>query len=142
MNTAMATAHWRRATRALSAANRCAIGGEYEDAISRAYYSMMHAAKAVLATKGIAAKSHSAVQRLFSEHLIRSGEIERERASDLGTARQSRTTADYDAWTEATEEEGPRRVQTGHALPDRDPAIPADERPAGREPVTRPADGG
>ena len=105
MNTAMATAHWRRATRALSAANRWAIGGEYEDAISMAYYSMMHAAKAALATKGIAAKSHSAVQRLFSEHLIRSREIERERASDLGTARQSRTTADYDAWTEATEEE-------------------------------------
>ena len=92
----LAKAHWKRATKALSAANRLAIGGEYQDSVSRSYYAIMHAAKAALATKGIEARSHTAVQKLFSQQLVKTGEVNKERGGELGDGRESRTTADYD----------------------------------------------
>ena len=105
MKREIALAHWRRETRALSAANSLAIGGQHDDSVSRSYYAMMHAAKAALATRDLEAESHNAVQKLFNQHLVKPGDIDKQRGVDLGRARQRRSTADYDISREASEGE-------------------------------------
>jgi uncharacterized protein (UPF0332 family) len=78
MNRDMVFAEWQRATQSLRAAELLASEGFHEDAVSRAYYAILHAAKAALFVHDVAATSHAAVRRLFGQHLINTGEIERQ----------------------------------------------------------------
>ena len=43
---------------------------KYDGAVSRAYYAAFHYACACLLTKGLEARSHQALQRLFHLHFI------------------------------------------------------------------------
>ena len=70
----------KRAEKALTAAKILFDSTLFEDCISRSYYSILHAAKAVLLTHGIRVESHDAVKRLFGREMIRSGLIENEYA--------------------------------------------------------------
>jgi uncharacterized protein (UPF0332 family) len=70
-----------------------------EDAVSRAYYATLHAAKACLHVHGVTAESHAVVKRMFSLHLIRSGELEPEWSRHLVESSDDRLAADYDAET-------------------------------------------
>ena len=85
-----------RAGKALSAAKILFDSTLYEDSISRCYYSILHAAKAVLLTHGIRVESHDAVKRLFGREMIKSGLIEREYAIILREEQDERLLADYD----------------------------------------------
>ena len=58
----IAKRHWKWATNALNAANRDAVSRDPQNAVSRAYYAMMHAANAALAVKGLQAKTHKGTQ--------------------------------------------------------------------------------
>jgi len=97
MNRNMVLAEWQRATQSLHAAELLAREGYREDAVSRAYYAMLHAAKAALFVHDVATTSHAAVRRMFGRHLISTGEIEREWSSHLGEGLDDRLAADYDA---------------------------------------------
>ena len=97
MNKIMVIAEWQRAWRALRAAEVLAREGLHEDAVSRAYYATLHAAKAALFIHDVATESHAAVRRMFGLHLIRSGEIESMWSSNLGESLDDRLAADYDA---------------------------------------------
>ena len=76
MNRSMVVAEWQRAWQALRAAEVLVREGLSADAVSRAYYATLHAAKAALFIHDVATESHAAVRRMFGLHLIRSGEIE------------------------------------------------------------------
>lgn len=97
MNRNMVLAEWRRASEALRAAESLTRDSWYADAISRAYYAILHAAKAALFVHDVAAESHAAVRRLFGQHLIRAGEIESEWSAHLVESLDDRLAADYDA---------------------------------------------
>ena len=97
MNKETVLAEWRRALQSLRAAEFLARGGYHEDAVSRAYYAVLHAAKAALFVHDVATASHAAVRRMFGLHLINTGEIERVWASHLGEELDNRLAADYDA---------------------------------------------
>ncbi len=103
MSRAIVLAEWKRATEALGAAESCRRDGFYADAVSRAYYAVLHAAKAALQLKGITAESHAAVKRLFGLHLIQTGVIEPEWGSVTGESLDLRLTADYDVETAFSE---------------------------------------
>jgi uncharacterized protein (UPF0332 family) len=90
MNRIMVIAEWQRAWQALRAAEVLAREGLYEDAVSRAYYATLHAAKAALFIHDVATESHAAVRRMFGLHLIRSGEIEPMWSSNLGESLDDR----------------------------------------------------
>jgi len=77
----------------------------YADAISRAYYAILHAAKAALHIHDVAAGSHAAVRRMFGLHLIRSGEIEAEWSAYLVESLDDRLAADYDVETSFSKED-------------------------------------
>lgn len=69
-----------------------------EDAASRAYYAILHAAKAVLFVHDIATASHSGTRRMFGLHLVRTGQVEPEWASFLGeTANNRRPVRKFDS---------------------------------------------
>jgi hypothetical protein len=87
---------WRRALTSLRAAETLNAQGLGEDAISRAYYAVMHAAKAALLVHDAVAESHASVRRLFGLTLIVPGEVEREWADILAREQDERIAADYD----------------------------------------------
>ena len=95
MNREMAAAEWRRAIKSLGAAEVLMHSGYPEDAVSRCYYAVLHAAKSALFVHDIDTASHAAVRRMFGLHLVRPGEIERTWAGDLAEAMDDRLMADY-----------------------------------------------
>lgn len=97
MNRELLLAEWRRSVRALAAARLLAREGYAEDAVSRTYYAVLHAAKAVLLVHGVTADSHAALRRQFGQHLVRGGKIEREWSVQLRVGLEDRFAADYDA---------------------------------------------
>ena len=96
MNRNMVLAEWNRARESLRAAETLTRERCYADAISRAYYAILHAAKATLHVHDIADESHAAVRRMFGLHLVRSGEIEPEWSAYLVESLDDRLAADYD----------------------------------------------
>ena len=90
---------WNRAQECLGAANLCKQNGFYADAVARAYYAMLHAARAAIRFRGVLTSSrrstHRAVLRLFGEYLVRPGLIEPEWSDDLRQGHEERIRADY-----------------------------------------------
>ncbi len=99
MNRNLVSAEWNRARQSLQAAETLTRDGLYADAISRAYYSILHAAKAALHVHDIVAESHPAVRRMFGLHLVKTGEIEPEWSAYLTESLDHRLAADYDVET-------------------------------------------
>ena len=97
MNRELLLAEWRRSVRSLAAARLLAREGYAEDAVSRTYYAILHAAKAALLVHDVTVDSHAALRRLFGEHLVRGGRIEREWAVHLRVGLEDRLAADDDA---------------------------------------------
>lgn len=89
-------AEWTCALDSLRAAEVLHIQRLSRDAVSRAYYSVMHAARAILLIHDVKATSHSAVRRQFGETLVKTGEVEKEWARILASAQDKRAAADYD----------------------------------------------
>jgi len=89
-------AEMKRAEKTLAAAVYLYKNEYYEDSLSRSYYAIFHAAKAVLFQKGISANSHEAVKRLFGKELVEADEIDKEFAIILREEQDERLLADYD----------------------------------------------
>ncbi len=103
MNRALVLGEWKRAAESLGAAESCRRDRYYADSVSRAYYAILHAAKAALYLHGMTAESHAAVKRLFGLHLIQTGLVETEWGSFVGESLDLRLTADYDVETPFSE---------------------------------------
>ena len=98
-------AEWRRASESLSAAEVLMREGCEADAVSRAYYAILHAAKAALFVHGVAATSHAAAKRMFGLHLVHPGRIEPLWSDYLAEGSDERLAADYDVFVSYSEEE-------------------------------------
>ena len=105
MNRNMVLAEWNRAREAQRAAETLMRDRCHADAISRAYYAILHAAKAALHVHDIAAESHPAVRRMFGLHPVKTGEIEPEWSAHLVESLDDRLAADYDVETSFSREE-------------------------------------
>lgn len=69
--------------------------GLYEDAMSRVYYAAFHMASAVLLALGVEVKTHSALQALFSQHVVRPGLVTPGSSRHLAALFGLRQQADY-----------------------------------------------
>ncbi len=96
-----------RAEKSLNAAEILLRDNCLEDAVSRAYYAILHAARAALLAEGVKVTSHKGVRRLFSQHLIKTEKLQHRLAVILAEEQDDRFLADYDV-TFAPE---PERVQ-------------------------------
>ena len=100
-----------RAGKALLAAKTLLENQLYEDCVSRAYYAVLHAAKAALVTTGVEPESHSAVRRLFGLHLVKTGKIEKDFAKILTAEQEDREIGDYDIHIEIEQDTALKRVR-------------------------------
>ncbi len=96
MSAANAIAEWRRARGCLGAADSCRRDGYYADAISRAYYAVLHAARAALELYGFPTETHSATNNTFGLHIVRTSRIEPSFGSVITDLADARLNADYD----------------------------------------------
>ena len=99
-----------RAKKALLAAKTLLENQLYEDCVSRAYYSVLHAAKAALATEGIEPQSHHAVRRMFGLQFVKTGKIEKDYARILTAEQEDREISDYDIYGEMEQDTAQKRV--------------------------------
>jgi len=79
--------------------------GYYEDCISRAYYSMYLAAKALLKTRKIEVKTHKGVISKFGSEFIEDGTIEKEYSKSIHKIEELREESDYLTFRKITEKE-------------------------------------
>jgi len=93
-----------RAEKALRSAKLLLKHGELEDTVSRAYYAMFHAAKAILFSRGVDAKTHRGTISLFGEHIVKKGIFSDEYADMLRKAFDLRQKSDYELYAELEEE--------------------------------------
>ena len=99
-----------RAKKALLAAKTLLENRLYEDCVSRAYYAVLHAAKAALVTVGIEPESHYAVRRMFGLHLVKTGKLEKDLAKILTAEQEDREIGDYDIHIEIEQDTAIKRV--------------------------------
>ncbi len=75
--TAMPSGHLDRADQLLDVASVLLQSRYWSDSVSRSYYAVFHAAKAVLMETGIERNSHHAVWSAFGEHIAARGRMDR-----------------------------------------------------------------
>lgn len=108
-----------RAALKLSAAKVLLREGYFDDAVSRAYYSMHFAARALLLTKDIAPKTHGGLVSKFGLEFVDKGFIERTHGRALNVAKEDREEADYSIICEITEEEAKLVINDADAFLER-----------------------
>ena len=101
----------RRAEKSLAAARALLAEGLLEDALSRAYYAVLHAARALLLAEGVAPQSHEAVRRLLGLHLVKTGKLAPDYARILREEQDDRALADYDVAFHPERERVVQRVE-------------------------------
>ena len=99
-----------RARKALLAAKTLLEKGLFEDCVSRAYYAVLHAAKASLSLVGVESATHNGVRRMFGLHLVKTGKMEKEFAEILTAEQEYREIGDYEVGIEIEEERARQRV--------------------------------
>ena len=97
--------HIKEAGNKLAAAKSLFENGFYKDSASRSYYSMYHAARALLLTKDISPKTHEGVVAKFGLEFVKKDLIEKYYSKALAKGKDVREIADYDVIAEITEEE-------------------------------------
>ncbi len=68
----------------------------YRGAAGRAYYAYFDAVRALLASKSITTKSHSAARNLFGDHFVKEGLFTGQDAKSLHTLFDLRQSSEYD----------------------------------------------
>ena len=87
--------HITLAEECLEEAKNLLSNGFYRGAVSRAYYSMYHAAKALLLTKNVTPKKHTGVLRMLGLEFVNKGYLEEIYAEAYKYAFDIRQKADY-----------------------------------------------
>jgi len=78
--------------------------GDYDSAVSRAYYAMFYVAETLLLSKGQAYSKHSGVIAAFGKEFAKTGILPAEFHAHLREASDARNVADYQADSDLTEE--------------------------------------
>src|SRR4030066_491902 len=84
--------------------------GFIDDAISRAYYGVFHAASAVLLAEGITVDSHSGLKTMFGLRLIKTEQIDQKYGRWLNRLKDDRENGDYDIFTSFKHEDAENSI--------------------------------
>jgi uncharacterized protein (UPF0332 family) len=96
----------------LKAAVALFADGDYKDSVSRSYYAIFTAAKALLATKQLDSAKHSGVIALFNQHFVKLGIISKEASKLIEKAKFYREQADYGDFFVVSKEEAEAQIQS------------------------------
>ncbi len=92
-----ALAEIARGDEALAEANVLLENGLCNGAVSRAYYSVYHWARALLFVQGVEARSHRGMIQLVNLHFVKPGKLPRKTGQLLAQLETSRELSDYRA---------------------------------------------
>ena len=87
--------------------------GKLKDSISRSYYAMFTATRALLATKHFDSSKHSGVVSLFNQHFVKKGIVTNDLGRMLMKGKDLRQDGDYKDFVEISMEEA--QEQYGNA---------------------------
>ncbi|MFH1386674.1 MAG: HEPN domain-containing protein [bacterium] len=99
-----------RAKDSLAASKLLLKNGLFADSISRSYYAIFHAAKAVLLTKEIDPSSHNGAITMFGLHFVKPGLIEEVYGRIYNETKDVRELGDYIVTKKFTREETEKRT--------------------------------
>jgi len=91
----MTKAHLKKSVERLRVAEKLFRDGEYEDAVSRAYYAMYHGARAALSTVNVFPRTHEGVVSEFGRKFVLAGIFQKELGKNLADAKAARETYEY-----------------------------------------------
>ncbi|MBI2836896.1 MAG: HEPN domain-containing protein [Acidobacteria bacterium] len=86
----------QKADNKLRVSVRLLAGGDYEDAVSRAYYAAYHATQALLLSEGEKADTHKGLVTLFGLLFVKTGKFPKELGKYLTTLKDDRENGDYE----------------------------------------------
>lgn len=89
----------QKAEKKLSVAEKLSRSDDYEDAVSRAYYAVFHAAQALLLSEGQQAGTHKGVVTLFGLMFVKTGKFRRNLGKYLANLKDDRESGDYEAFS-------------------------------------------
>ena len=88
-----------KAERKLKVAEKLLRSDDYEDAVSRAYYAVFHAAQALLLTEGERAETHKGVVTLFGLLFVKTGKFKKDLGKYLANLKDERESGDYEIFS-------------------------------------------
>lgn len=88
-----------KAEKKLEVAEKLFHSGDYEDAVSRAYYAVFHATQGLLLTEGEKAETHKGVVTLFSLLFVKTGKFRKELLKYLANLKDERENGDYEIFS-------------------------------------------
>ena len=106
----------QKAYRNVRSAKLLVADGDFDTAVSRAYYAMFYVAEALLLSKSLAYSKHSAVIAAFGREFARAGVMSPEFHAHLRTASEARKISDYQLASHVTEEETAQRISHAEKL--------------------------
>ena len=100
-----------RAKEDLDVAIKVFEDGHYRIANNRAYYSIFHSMRAVLAFDGFDSKKHSGIIAEFRKSYIKTGVFQDELSTIIGRASEIRNASDYDDMFIASKDETKKQIE-------------------------------
>lgn len=93
-----------RAKEHFQSAKELLANNHFLDSVSRSYYAVFSAARAVLATADMDSAKHSGVISLFDQHFVKTDKISSDASKIIHEAKDYREKADYADYPEITRE--------------------------------------
>ncbi len=90
--------------------------GDYESAVSRAYYAVFYMLEALLLTKGLSYSKHSAVISAFSKYFIKEGVFPAEFAKKVKKLRKNREIGDYDYYKNISKKGAQKNIKNAKII--------------------------
>jgi len=89
----------QKAEKKLEVAEKLFNSGDYEDAVSRAYYAVYHVTQALLLTEGEKAETHKGAVTLFGLLFVKTGKFSRDLGKYLANLKDDRESGDYEIFS-------------------------------------------
>ena len=108
---ALSLGRLQRAKQHLKSARDLLVNEDFADSVSRSYYAIFQAARALLATEQLESRKHSGVIALFNRYFVKTGKVDKQLGVVLKDARRYREMADYSDLAEFTREDAEGQLQ-------------------------------
>ncbi|MBM4064820.1 MAG: HEPN domain-containing protein [Planctomycetes bacterium] len=89
----------QKANKKLEVAEKLLKSSDYDDAVSRSYYAVYHAAQALLLTEGERAETHKGIVMLFGLLFVKTGKFSKNIGKYLANLKDDRENGDYEVFS-------------------------------------------
>ncbi len=113
---ALSLARLNRSRQHLKSARDLVQNNDFADSVSRSYYAIFQAARALLALERFESRKHSGVVSLFNRHFIKTGKVDKRFGVILKDARRSREMADYTELADFSREDAENQIADAEAF--------------------------